>query len=176
MKTEAPLFCDDGKPRYWLGTYDAWHLLLPVVLAASVGFLLLNLAPTSKKVTPRLPPPLPLVILAGWSAPAPGSLLKVSQFNRIQGFGFPNGQVILWMKSGTNLEQKITVQRVQTNGLFTIGLSGFPVGNYRFRAEVIDPINRRSSTPEIPIRILADWPPTNAPVKPSKSARKTRRS
>ncbi|MSU31756.1 MAG: hypothetical protein EXS25_03660 [Pedosphaera sp.] len=176
MKADSPLFGDDGKPRYWLGTYDAWHLLLPIVLVASVGFLLLKPASTIKKVTPRLPPPLPLVILAGWSAPAPGSLIKVSQFNQIQGSGFPNGQVILWMKSGTNLEQKITVQRVQTNGLFSIGLSRFPVGNYRFRAEVIDPINRRSSTPEIPIRILADSPQTNAPVKPSKSARKRRKT
>ena len=154
----------DGKPRYWLGDYDAWHLLIPVALVAAVVALFV-LPPTSKPApkpvaSPSIPAPM---TPTAWIQPTNRLTIPARQFGALEGRGLPNGALTLWMRQLPNPEVVLARRPVGPDGRFVVRLTGFPPGDYGFRAEVTGPDGRSSSTFEVPVTLTADPAPKPSP-------------
>jgi len=158
------MFNAQGKPRYWLGTYDAWHLLIPVALA--VVIVIWGLAPkpvqTRRTIAPVLAPLTPSII----TQPTAGSTLLVRQFTLIQGTSHPHSRVFLFLRQIPNPEQILAETRSGTNGLFQFTMAPFPPGDYGFRVETVAADGRRAPSTEISVRLTAE------PQSPPPPARK----
>jgi hypothetical protein len=158
------MFNAQGKPRYWLGTYDAWHLLIPVALA--VVLVIWGLAPkpvqTRRTIAPVLAPLTPSII----TQPTAGSTLLVRQFTLIQGTSHPHSRVFLFLRQIPNPEQILAETRSGTNGLFQFTMAPFPPGDYGFRVETVAADGRRAPSTEISVRLTAE------PQSPPPPARK----
>jgi hypothetical protein len=155
------MFNAQGKPRYWLGTYDAWHLLIPIALIAVLGAWVLTPKPATahRAVAPVLTPLTPSAI----TQPAAGSTLLVRQFTAIQGVSHPQTRVFLFLRQIPNPEQLLTETRSATNGVFQFAMAPFPPGDYGFRVEAVSRDGRRAPSPEISVRLMTEPPP--APTK-----------
>lgn len=155
------MFNAQGKPRYWLGTYDAWHLLIPIALIAVIGAWGLTPKPATahRTVAPILPPLTPSAI----TLPTAGSTLLVRQFTAIQGISHPQARVFLFLRQIPNPEQLLTETRSATNGGFQFTMAPFPPGDYGFRVEAVSADGRRAPSPEISVRLITAPPP--APTK-----------
>ena len=155
------MFNAQGKPRYWLGTYDAWHLLIPIALIAVLGAWVLTPKPATahRTVAPVLPPLTPSAI----TLPTAGSTLLVRQFTAIQGISHPQARVFLFLRQIPNPEQLLTETRSATNGVFQFAMAPFPPGDYGFRVEAVSADGRRAPSPEISVRLMTEPPP--APTK-----------
>jgi hypothetical protein len=156
------MFNAQGKPRYWLGSYDAWHLVIPVALIAVLGAWALMPKPVAPRrtVAPTPPPLTPSTIMV----PAAGSTLTVRQFNVIRGNGHPQARVFLFLRQIPNPEQLLGETRSGTNGMFQFTMAPFPPGDYGFRVETVAADGRRSPSPEISVRLTPEPPPA-APKK-----------
>jgi len=163
------MFNAQGKPRYWLGTYDAWHLLIPIALIAVLGAWVLSPNPVAahRTVAPVLPPLTPSAI----TQPTAGSTLPVRQFNAIQGLSHPQARVFLFLRQIPNPEQLLAETRSTTNGVFQFSMAPFPPGDYGFRVEAVSSDGRRAPSPEISVRLMAEPPP--APTKKSPTSKAT---
>ena len=161
------MFNAQGKPRYWLGTYDAWHLLIPIALIAVLGAWVLTPKPVAanRTVVPVLPPLTPSAI----TQPTAGSTLPVRQFNAIQGLSHPQARVFLFLRQIPNPEQLLAETRSATNGVFQFIMAPFPPGDYGFRVEAVSADGRRAPSPEISVRLTAEPPP--APTKKSPTSK-----
>lgn len=157
------MFNAQGKPRYWLGTYDAWHLLIPVALA--VVLVIWGLAPkpvqTRQTIAPVLAPLTPSTI----TLPTAGSTLFVRQFSLIQGTSHPHSRVFLFLRQIPNPEQILAETRSGTNGLFQFTMAPFPPGDYGFRVEAVAADGRRAPSTEISVRLTAEPPPPPPPAR-----------
>ena len=158
------MFNAQGKPRYWLGTYDAWHLLIPIALIAVLGAWVLTPKPATahRTVAPVLPPLTPSAI----TLPTAGSTLLVRQFTAIQGISHPQARVFLFLRQIPNSEQLLTETRSATNGVFQFTMAPFPPGDYGFRVEAVSADGRRAPSPEISVRLITAPPPAPAPRQP----------
>jgi hypothetical protein len=161
------MFNAQGKPRYWLGTYDAWHLLIPVALA--VVIVIWGLAPkpvqTRRTIAPVLAPLTPSTI----TQPTAGSTLLVRQFTSIQGTTHPQARVFLFLRQIPNPEQILAETRSGTNGLFQFTMAPFPPGDFGFRVEAVAADGRRAPSTEISVRLMAE-PPPPPPPPPTRKA------
>ena len=157
------MFNAQGKPRYWLGTYDAWHLLIPVALA--VVLVIWGLAPkpvqTRRTIAPVLAPLTPSII----TQPTAGSTLLVRQFTLIQGTSHPHSRVFLFLRQIPNPEQILAETRSGTNGLFQFTMAPFPPGDYGFRVETVAADGRRAPSTEISVRLTAEPLPPPPPAR-----------
>ena len=157
------MFNAQGKPRYWLGTYDAWHLLIPVALA--VVLVIWGLTPkpvqTRRTIAPVLAPLTPSII----TQPTAGSTLLVRQFTLIQGTSHPHSRVFLFLRQIPNPEQILAETRSGTNGLFQFTMAPFPPGDYGFRVETVAADGRRAPSTEISVRLTAEPPPPPPPAR-----------
>jgi hypothetical protein len=155
------MFNAQGKPRYWLGTYDAWHLLIPIALIAVLGAWVLTPKPIAahRTVAPVLPPLTPSAI----TQPTAGSTLLVRQFTSVQGLSHPQTRIFLFLRQIPNPEQLLAETRSATNGVFQFSMAPFPPGDYGFRVEAVSADGRRAPSPEISVRLMAE--PTPAPAK-----------
>ncbi len=151
------MFNAQGKPRYWLGTYDAWHLLIPLALIAVFGAWVLMPKPVAPRraVAPAPPPLTPSSI----THPAAGSTLTVRQFSALQGIGHPQARVFLFLRQIPNPEQLLAETRSGTNGVFQFTMAPFPPGDYGFRVEAVTADGRRAPSPEISVRLTPEPPP-----------------
>ena len=163
------MFNAQGKPRYWLGTYDAWHLLIPIALIAVLGAWVLSPKPVAahRTVAPALPPLTPSAI----TQPTAGSTLLVRQFTAVQGLSHPQARIFLFLRQIPNPEQLLAETRSATNGVFQFAMAPFPPGDYGFRVEAVSADGRRSPSPEISVRLMAEPPP--APTKKSPTSKAT---
>ena len=161
-----------GRPRYWLGAYDAWHLLLPVALLGVLAVLALAPRPASPQRVVAAPPP-PLTP-SSITNPAPGATLRARSFGSIQGTAHPQARVFLFLRQIPHPERVLAETRSATNGLFQFTLAGFPPGDYGFRVEAVATDGRRAASPEIPVRLTTEPTPPPAPRKaaPPAAARK----
>jgi hypothetical protein len=157
----------DGKPRYWLGAYDAWHLAIPAALIVVVAMLLVWPLPAPR---PRPAPPAAMIPTT-WASPSPGSRIVARQFGLVQGEGQPGGRVALWLHQIPNPERLLVERPVGADGRFAFALTNFPPGSYGFRAEVTGPDGRRSSTFEVPVNLLPDPPAPRPPAKKTPARR-----
>lgn len=147
-----------GKPRYWLGAYDAWHLMLPVALAAVlVVWALAPRPPAPRRVATAPSPPL---APSSITQPAAGAELRARQFQSIQGVAPPQARVFLFLRQIPRPEQLLGETRSATNGAFLFTMAGFPPGDYGFRIEAVAADGRRSPSPEISVRLTPEPPPT----------------
>jgi hypothetical protein len=162
------MFNAQGKPRYWLGTYDAWHLLIPIALIAVLGAWVITPKPAAahRTVAPVLPPLTPSTI----TQPTAGSTLLVRQFTVIQGLGHPQARIFLFLRQIPNPEQLLAETRSATNGVFQFTMAPFPPGNYGFRVEAVSADGRRSPSPEISVRLMAEPPPAPTQKAPASKA------
>lgn len=162
------MFNAQGKPRYWLGTYDAWHLLIPIALIAVLGAWVLTPKPVAahRTVVPVLPPLTPSAI----TQPTAGSTLLVRQFTAIQGLSHPQARVFLFLRRIPNPEQLLAETRSATNGVFQFTMAPFPPGDYGFRVEAVSADGRRAPSPEISVRLMAEPPPTPTKKAPTSKA------
>jgi hypothetical protein len=157
----------DGKPRYWLGAYDAWHLVIPAALLVVVALLVIWPIPAPR---PKPAPPVAMIPTA-WISPAPGSIIPVGRFGLIEGQGQPGGRLTLWLRQLPNPERVLVERPVGGDGRFSIALTNFPPGSYGFRAEVTAPDGRRSSSFEVPVNLVPN-PPAPKPSPSKVPARK----
>lgn len=162
------MFNAQGKPRYWLGTYDAWHLLIPIALIAVLGAWVLTPKPVAahRTVVPVLPPLTPSAI----TQPTAGSTLLVRQFTAIQGLSHPQARVFLFLRRIPNPEQLLAETRSATNGVFQFTMAPFPPGDYGFRVEAVSADGRRAPSPEISVRLMAEPPPAPTKKAPTSKA------
>ena len=162
------MFNAQGKPRYWLGTYDAWHLLIPIALIAVLGAWVLTPKPKAahRTVAPVLPPITPSTIIQ----PTAGSTLLVRQFTAIQGLSHPQARVFLFLRQIPNPEQLLAETRSATNGVFQFIMAPFPPGDYGFRVEAVSADGRRAPSPEISVRLTAEPPPAPTQKAPASKA------
>lgn len=133
------MFRDDGKPRYWIGWYDRWHILLPIALATVLFWLLF--APRSRPVPGRFhsgatnSASTPLPALRSQSpttirSPYPGQIMWPSRMSDAHGTSEPRALVRLFLG-----QRKLGETYAETNGHWRFQLANFPPGNYRARAE-----------------------------------------
>jgi hypothetical protein len=162
------MFNAQGKPRYWLGTYDAWHLLIPIALIAVLGAWVITPKPAAahRTVAPVLPPLTHSTI----TQPTAGSTLLVRQFTAIQGLGHPQARIFLFLRQIPNPEQLLADTRSATNGVFQFTMAPFPPGDYGFRVEAVSADGRRSPSPEISVRLMAEPPPAPTQKAPASKA------
>lgn len=165
------MFNSDGKPRYWLGAYDAWHLAIPVALAGVLAGLAFSPSTGRTPAKPRpaasAPIPMPPTV---WIHPTNRLTMPARQFGVLEGQGLPGGTLILRMRQLPNLERELIRRPVGPDGRFSVRLTLFPPGDYGFRAEVVGPDGRSSSTFEVPVTLTPD--PVPAPATQSPSSRK----
>jgi len=145
-----------GKPRYWLGAYDAWHLLIPVALAAVVAICACSpRAQPSRPAVADLPTPMrPSAI----TIPTAGTNLSVRQFDTLRGTCHPQARVFLFLRQIPHPEHLLAETRSDTQGVFRFTMAPFPPGDYGFRIEVVAADGRRAPSPEIPVRLTTESP------------------
>jgi hypothetical protein len=153
------MFNAEGKPRYWIGSYDSWHLLIPVALAGVVAAWATLPEPNNPVPAPRLPAMVPTT----WISPAPNASLPARQFGVLEGRGQPGGRVTIWFRQIPNPERRLTESPLLPDGRFVVALTNFPPGTYGFRAEVRTPEGAVSSSFEVPVH-LQPPPPAPAPL------------
>ena len=124
-----------GKPRYWLGTYDAWHLLIPVALAAVLAVWALS--PQPRPARPAAAVVLVPMAPSAITIPAAGTNLTVRNFTAIQGMCQPQARVFLFLRQIPNPEQLLAETRSDTHGVFRFTMAPFPPGDYGFRVEAV---------------------------------------
>lgn len=152
-----------GRPRYWLGAYDAWHLLLPAALIAVLAVLALAPRPaTPQRIVAAPPPPLTPSAITNLAA---GTTLRARAFGAIQGTAHPQARIFLFLRQIPHPERVLAETRSATNGVFQFTLAGFPPGDYGFRVEAVAADGRRAASPEIPVRLTAEPAPAPAPRK-----------
>jgi hypothetical protein len=150
-----------GKPRYWLGSYDAWHLLIPLALVVVLAAWAMAPKPAAPRrtVAAVLPPLTPSTILQ----PQAGSTVLVRQFSAIQGTCHPQTRVFLFLRQIPNPETLLAETRSGTNGVFQFTMAPFPPGDYGFRVEAVATDGRRAASSEISVRLTTE--PAPAPPK-----------
>lgn len=159
------MFNAQGKPRYWLGTYDAWHLLIPVALIAVLGAWALMPKPAASH-RPVAPPSTPLSP-ASITVPAAGSTLTTRQLTTLQGTAHPQARVFLFLRQIPNPERLLAETRSGTNGFFQFTMAPFPPGDYGFRVEAVAADGRRAPSPEISVRLTIEPPLVPAKKSPA---------
>lgn len=162
------MFNAQGKPRYWLGTYDVWHLLIPIALA--VVLVIWGLAPKPVPARRTSVPALAPLTPSSITQPPAGSTLLVRQFTLIQGTVHPQSRVFLFLRQIPNPEQILAETRSGTNGLFQFTMAPFPPGDYGFRVETVAADGRRAPSTEISVRLIAEPPPPPARKTPANKA------
>ncbi len=152
----------EGKPRYWLGAYDAWHFVIPLALAAALVAWAVMPAPPAPKPPP--PPMAPTFI----TFPPSGVLVRAKQFGVVQGTAQPGARVTLYMRQIPRPEFRLGELPVSPNGTFQFALTNFPPGAYGFRVEAVGQDGRRNSTLEIPVTLIQEPPPAARPQPPAR--------
>lgn len=133
------MFRDDGKPRYWIGWYDHWHIVLPLVLAAVLFWLLFTTQcrpPTQRShsrttINTSTPPPTlrsqaPTII----RSPYIGQIMWPSRMSDAEGTSEPRARVRLFLG-----QRKLGETYAGSDGHWRFQLANFPPGTYQARAE-----------------------------------------
>lgn len=155
----------EGKPRYWLGAYDAWHLVIPVALIAAIVAWAMAPTPPPPK---RPPPPMATTQI---TFPPSAVLIRARQFGVVQGTAQPGARAGLFVRQIPLPEKLLAERPVSANGAFQFALTNFPPGNYGFRVEAIAADGRRSGTLEIPVTLTPE-PPPQAAQKPQPAVKR----
>lgn len=165
---------DGGRPRYWIGWYDRWNLVLP---AAFVGVLVWLLV----QPRPAIPPPAPaparpqVVPLAAptLESPASGTQARMGTLPNVEGRALPGTTVILYYSQAPSLERReLGRARVGGDGRYRFGLAGFPAGGYVL--QVISYADDGRSAVSTPVDIWVTDPRPAQRVVPRPSRSRTR--
>ena len=87
----------NGKPRYWIGSYDPWHLLLPVAFFGVVAWMCtfpavpMDLEP----VRTVAPPPMSATSI---ESPASNSHFRASRIGDVEGRAQPGTLAVLYTR------------------------------------------------------------------------------
>jgi len=118
-----------GRPRFWVPSFDTPHLVVPGLLLV-VG-LLLALLPSRPLVRTRVPPPAPAQINPTLIlSPTAGAVLTAGQSAVIEGLAQPGGIVRLYWYSQPIGEPT----RVALDGRWQFTIASLPPGTHSLRA------------------------------------------
>lgn len=161
----------DGRPRYWIGWYDRWHL---VPLAALVGLLAwLGTRPRPVvrplPVAPRLEPVAPVLQPTLLETPLSGGSWKSSQVLEVAGRAQPGTRVVLFHASPGRPEAALAQTVADAAGRFRFALSGLTAGDQTLRVVAYSHDGRFAPSVPVPFSVVPD------PGRPARPARVTRR-
>ncbi|MFM7100214.1 MAG: hypothetical protein ACKO3N_03485 [Verrucomicrobiota bacterium] len=161
----------DGRPRYWIGWYDRWHLL---PLAALVGLLAWlgtrpRLVVRPLPVAPRLEPVAPGLQPTRLETPLAGGSWKSSQTLDVTGRAEPGTRVVLFHAGPGRPEAALAQTVADAAGRFRFALSGLTTGDQTLRAVAYSPDGRFAPSLPVPFSVVAE------PGRAARPARAPRR-
>jgi hypothetical protein len=180
---------ENGRPRYWIGWYDRWHLILPVLLAgAAVALWMQPRLPVTDTVPPvngryldgsgvgLRPsggggPSTPLGSATPFiptqmrpttlESPQNGKGFFQSRLSDAEGRAEPGSTVYLDYADQDLVWHGLGTMTADAEGRYRFQLRNFPPGHYRLRARAVTPTGQVSESGENMITITPD--PTKAP-------------
>lgn len=157
---------ENGRPRYWIGWYDRWHLALPVATVASAVWLFLQPRPIQPNVRNE-PPPSSRVVPLGpvtIESPVSGIQVRTDQFTDVEGRAEAGTTVVLFYSQGPSLEKKeLTRVRVGAEARYRFRISRFPPGWYVLQAVSYAGDGRVASSTPIDLNVVDARPPSRRP-------------
>lgn len=130
-----------GRPRYWIGWYDRWHLILPAMCLGLALWLVSRpewgARQGSRPPTPGgeraqgipLPPLAPTVI----DSPLTGSRVRVGSVLDLRGRAAAYSKVRLFYRGEDGAEEVLAENDVDEFGRFRFELTGFGMGRCQLR-------------------------------------------
>lgn len=154
----------NGRPRYWLGAYDAWHLLLPVAFIGVLAWAW-TLPPVPVPVEPVRPAPPPMA-QAAIESPVNGAQFRASRIGDVEGHAQPGSVVVLQFAPAQQAWRELGRAEVGADGRFRFRLAGFAPGLYALKAAAWTRDGRVSESPAVDLWVVADpRPATPAPAR-----------
>ncbi|KAB2659995.1 MAG: hypothetical protein DVB31_14905 [Verrucomicrobia bacterium] len=161
----------NGKPRYWLGTYDRWHLLLPVAFLGVLAWLwTFPPAPAlPEPVVPVAPPPIAATVI---DSPPGNTHFRASRIGDVEGRAQPGSVVVLYYAPAQLALRELGRMEVPADGRYRFRLAGFAPQFYTLKAVAWTRDGRSSQSADLYLWIDADPRPTPSPAtKRRKTAR-----
>lgn len=157
----------DGRPRYWIGWYDRWHVPVVAGFLALAGWLAWQPRPVVKAapvVAAPIPVPAPLHPTLLDSPPAGGSW-KPSQRLDVVGRAHPGTRVVLF-HSGTGRPESALAQTVaDPQGRFRFALAGLSAGEHTVWAVAYAADGRWSRSLPVPFTVVPEATRSSRPAR-----------
>lgn len=156
---------ENGRPRYWIGWYDQWHVVLPMALVATIGWLAMQPRPIQSSLD-TAPVPTRVVPLGTVTieSPVSGVQVRPDQATDIEGRADSGTTVVLFYAPGQSLEKKeLTRVRVGAEARYRFRISRFPPGWYVLQAVAYAEDGRAAASAPIDLNVVDGRPPTRRP-------------
>ncbi len=160
---------DDGRPRYWIDSYDRWHLALPVAFFAAL--LWLFFLPKPPVVVETAPPAAPPALMAPIiESPVNGAQFHANRMGDVEGRAQSGTLVVLLYAPAQQPWRELGRVVVGSDGRYRFRLAGFPAGLYGLKTVEFADGGRTAESAMVDIWVVAEPKP---PVTPPKPRRKT---
>jgi len=160
---------ENGRPRYWIGWYDRWHLALPLLLAGALVAVWRLPAPVTQSLPvarrgtmpvrvggSTVPSPLPPMAPTTLLSPLNGKGFFQSRIPDAEGQAEPGSMVLLEYAGLDLVWHELSRMPADTTGRFQFHLRNFPPTSYRLRARAFASNGLSSASGEVMITVAAD--------------------
>jgi len=151
---------DGGRPRFWIDWYDRWNLILPLLLAISLGWLVTRPRP-AVPWTPPAPvrPALPPLAVTTLESPASGARFLPDRLGDVEGRAQPGSTAVLFYSMAPSVERReLARMPVAADGRYRFRLSRFPAGVYVIQVIAYAPDGRHSASTPVDIWVVQPQP------------------
>ena len=161
----------NGKPRYWLGSYDRWHLLLPLAFLGLLAWLW-SFPPVPPAAEPAPPPPPPPLVATVIDSPQNNAHCRAGRIPDVEGRAQSGSVAVLYYAPAQQPLRELGRMDVSADGRYRFRLAGFPPQLYLLRVVAWTRDGRSSGSPDVSLWVEADPKPAAGSVP--KRRKKTR--
>jgi hypothetical protein len=151
---------NQGRPRYWIGSYDRWHLVLPVAFVAVL--FLMGWLPAPPVVIPPRPVAPRILAETRIDSPLTGSRFQGNRIGDVTGRAEPGSTVVLFYATARQPWRELGRKVVGADGWYGFQVSGFAPGQYTLKASAWAPDGRSRESAAVEVGVVAE----PAPVVP----------
>ncbi len=161
----------NGKPRYWIPSYDRWNLLFPAAFLAVLAWMCTFPATPANfgAVRPEPPPPLSPTSV---ESPASNSHFRASRIGDVEGRAQPGTLAVLYYAPAQSAMRELGRMEVGIDGRYRFHLAGFAPGLYTLKVAAWAADGRSAESKDVFLWVEAD--PQPAPKPTPIKRRKTR--
>ena len=143
---------ENGRPRYWMGWYDRWNLVLPLAL---IGVLVwLAMQPGARPVERAVggggglaKPVLPPLMAPTLESPVSGAHVRSDRMGDVEGRGPAGALLVLFYSAAPSVgRRELARMTVGADGRYRFRLNPFPPGAYVLQVIAYAPDGRSAAS------------------------------
>jgi len=146
------MMIENGRPRYWIGWYDRWNLVLPLALIGVWVGWAMQPRPVTRAGAGTVPevaarPVLPPLMAPTLESPVSGAHVRSDRMGDVEGRGPAGALLVLFYSAAPSVERReLSRMTVGADGRYRFRLNPFPAGAYVLQVIAYAPDGRSAAS------------------------------